>query len=83
MLYSYITIYFLAVLSVAAVAERCCYLANERNNLAQKNPEKLKELQEVFDQEAKKYNVYPFLGFKQVEERLKERPNNILFLQKK
>lgn len=32
---------------------------NERNNLADKNPDKLKELQEVFDQEAKKYNIYP------------------------
>lgn len=32
---------------------------NERNDLAEKNPEKLKELQEVFEQEAKKYNVYP------------------------
>lgn len=32
---------------------------NERIDLASKNPEKLKELQEVFEQEAKKYNVYP------------------------
>jgi arylsulfatase A-like enzyme len=32
---------------------------NERFDLAQKNPEKLKELQEVFETEALKYNVYP------------------------
>lgn len=36
---------------------------NERINLAAKNPEKLKELQAVFDQEAKKYNVYPLKDF--------------------
>ena len=29
------------------------------DNLAARNPEKLKELQGVFDREAKKYNVYP------------------------
>jgi arylsulfatase len=32
---------------------------SQANNLAAQNPAKLKELQEVFDQEAKKYNVYP------------------------
>ncbi len=32
---------------------------NERNDLAAKYPEKLKELQELFDSEAWKYNVYP------------------------
>jgi arylsulfatase len=32
---------------------------SQANNLAQKNPEKLKELQAAFDVEAKKYNVYP------------------------
>lgn len=31
----------------------------EANNLAAQNPAKLKELQKVFDREAKKYNVYP------------------------
>jgi hypothetical protein len=36
---------------------------NERINLASKNPEKLKELQAVFDQEARKYNVYPLKDF--------------------
>ncbi|MDB5273988.1 MAG: sulfatase [Chitinophagaceae bacterium] len=39
---------------------------NERINLAAKNPEKLKELQAVFDQEAKKYNVYPLIDNSQV-----------------
>jgi arylsulfatase len=32
---------------------------SQANDVAAKNPEKLKELQDVFDREAKKYNVYP------------------------
>jgi len=32
---------------------------SQANNLAAKNPDKLKELQQAFDTEAKKYNVYP------------------------
>jgi len=32
---------------------------NERFDLATKNPEKLRELQELFDSEAEKYNIYP------------------------
>src|SRR5262245_20493474 len=32
---------------------------SQSKNIASKNPAKLKELQGVFDQEAKKYNVYP------------------------
>ncbi|HEY6369958.1 MAG TPA: sulfatase-like hydrolase/transferase, partial [Candidatus Sulfotelmatobacter sp.] len=32
---------------------------SQANNLAEKNPAKLKELQAAFDAEAKKYNVYP------------------------
>jgi arylsulfatase len=32
---------------------------SQANNLADKNPEKLKELQDAFDVEARKYNVYP------------------------
>jgi arylsulfatase len=32
---------------------------SQAENLAAKNPAKLKELQQVFDQEARKYNVYP------------------------
>ncbi|HTE28987.1 MAG TPA: arylsulfatase [Chryseolinea sp.] len=32
---------------------------NERSDLASKNPEKLKELQELFDSEAAKFNIYP------------------------
>ena len=34
---------------------------NERINVADKNPEKLKTLQDLFDSEAKKYNVYPLI----------------------
>ncbi len=32
---------------------------SESNNLAEKHPEKLAELQKIFDEEAWKYNVYP------------------------
>ena len=32
---------------------------SQASNLAEKNPNKLKELQDAFDVEAKKYNVYP------------------------
>jgi arylsulfatase len=32
---------------------------SQSNNLAARNPEKLKELQTTFDQEARKYHVYP------------------------
>jgi arylsulfatase len=32
---------------------------SQAHNLADKNPDKLKELQDAFDVEAKKYNVYP------------------------
>jgi arylsulfatase len=32
---------------------------SEAENLAARNPAKLKELQDIFDREAKKYNVYP------------------------
>jgi arylsulfatase len=32
---------------------------SQASNLAEKNPDKLKELQDAFDVEAKKYNVYP------------------------
>lgn len=32
---------------------------NELNDLAAKNPAKLKELQDLFDQQAKKFNIYP------------------------
>jgi arylsulfatase len=35
---------------------------NEQVNLAAKHPGKLKELQERFEQEATKYNIYPLLG---------------------
>lgn len=35
---------------------------NERNNLAQKNPAKLKEMQEEFDRQASLYHVYPLAG---------------------
>lgn len=36
---------------------------NERQDLAAKYPDKLKELQALFDEEAKKYNVFPLKDF--------------------
>jgi arylsulfatase A-like enzyme len=36
---------------------------NERVDLAKKNPEKLKELKTVFEEQAKKNNLYPFLDW--------------------
>ncbi|WP_243345575.1 arylsulfatase [Parabacteroides sp. FAFU027] len=38
---------------------------NEVNDLADKNPEKLKELQDLFDSEAKKNNVYPLHSYQE------------------
>lgn len=39
---------------------------NERNNLAAKHPEKLKELQALFESEAKKNNAYPLIDWEDV-----------------
>ncbi len=39
---------------------------NERINLASKNPEKLNELKTLFDDQAKKYHVYPFIDWEDV-----------------
>ena len=39
---------------------------NERIDLAKKNPEKLKELQDVFDAEAKKNHIYPMIDWEDV-----------------
>ncbi|MBX2924840.1 MAG: arylsulfatase [Chitinophagaceae bacterium] len=38
---------------------------NERIDIAKQNPGKLKELQDIFDGEAKKYNVYPLIDARQ------------------
>jgi arylsulfatase len=38
---------------------------SQAHDLAAKNPEKLKEMQELFDSEAKKYHVYPLMPFKE------------------
>ncbi|SHG72802.1 arylsulfatase [Chryseolinea serpens] len=37
---------------------------NETNDLAARNPQKLEALKALFDQEAKKYNVYPLKNFR-------------------
>ncbi len=39
---------------------------NERIDLAKKYPEKLKELQEQFDTDAKRFNVYPLIDWQDV-----------------
>jgi len=36
---------------------------NERVDLAKKHPEKLEELKKLFDEEAKKNNIYPIIGW--------------------
>ncbi|HEY8936265.1 MAG TPA: arylsulfatase [Cyclobacteriaceae bacterium] len=45
---------------------------NERIDLANKYPEKLKELKTLFDSEAAKYNIYPLLDIEYATERYKE-----------
>jgi len=42
---------------------------NERNNLAKKYPEKLAELQKLFDEQAKENNVYPLIDWQDVYNR--------------
>ncbi|ACU62744.1 sulfatase-like hydrolase/transferase [Chitinophaga pinensis] len=39
---------------------------NERVNLAEKYPEKLAELKQLFEANAKKYNIYPFIDWEDV-----------------
>jgi arylsulfatase len=39
---------------------------NERVNLAKKYPEKLAELKALFEEDAKKYNIYPFIDWEDV-----------------
>ncbi|MBU6157532.1 MAG: arylsulfatase [Bacteroidetes bacterium] len=39
---------------------------NELNDLSKKNPQKLAELKQLFEEEAKKYNVYPFIDWQDV-----------------
>jgi arylsulfatase len=45
---------------------------NERIDLAKKFPEKLKELKDLFDSEAARYNVYPLLDIEYATQRYKE-----------
>ncbi|MCI9846689.1 arylsulfatase [Flavobacterium pectinovorum] len=44
---------------------------NEINDLAKKNPEKLKELVQLFDQQAKENNVYPLINWSDVQDKFK------------
>ncbi len=41
-------------------------ILTKRNNVAAKYPEKLKELQALFDEQAKKNNIYPFIDWEDV-----------------
>ncbi len=45
---------------------------NERNDLAKKHPEKLKELKALYEADAAKYNIYPLVDFEYAQERYKE-----------
>ena len=45
---------------------------NELNNLASRNPEKLKELKALFDAEAVKYNIYPLIDIEYAAQRFAE-----------
>lgn len=45
---------------------------NELNDLAKKHPEKLKQLKDLFDAEAAKYNIYPLIDMEHVAARFKE-----------
>ncbi|MVT10497.1 sulfatase-like hydrolase/transferase [Chitinophaga tropicalis] len=42
---------------------------NERINLADKYPQKLAELKHLFEEDAKKYNIYPFIDWEDVFQR--------------
>ena len=48
---------------------------NERINLAAKYPDKLKELKALYDKDAVKYHVYPFLDFKYAADKLRAKQN--------
>jgi arylsulfatase A-like enzyme len=45
---------------------------NERNDLAKKYPEKLQALKDLYDADAKKYNIYPLIDFEYAADKYKE-----------
>ena len=45
---------------------------NERNDLAKKNPEKLKELKQLWEEDAAKYNIYPLIDVEYAKARTAE-----------
>jgi len=47
---------------------------NERIDLAKKNPKKLEELKELFEEQAKKYNIYPYITWDDVLKRRLPQP---------
>ncbi|MBL0742708.1 arylsulfatase [Chryseolinea lacunae] len=47
---------------------------NELKDLAKKHPEKLKELKDLFDAEAAKYNIYPLIDIEHAATRYKLQP---------
>lgn len=51
---------------------------NERVDLAKKYPEKLKELQDLFDQQARLYNIYPFVDWDDVFRQRIHRKNGVV-----
>lgn len=56
---------------------------NERVNLAQKHPEKLKELKALYDAEAVKYHIYPLIDVEYASERFKIQQQQIKQAQSK
>lgn len=50
---------------------------NERNDLSKSNPAKLKELKALFEAEAKKNNVYPFIDWDDVLKRRIHNPKKV------
>jgi arylsulfatase A-like enzyme len=47
---------------------------NERIDLAKKNPKKLEELKALFEEQAKKYNIYPYITWDDVLKRRQPQP---------
>ena len=51
---------------------------NERTNLAQSNPEKLSLLQRLFDEEARKHNVYPLTNTGEAVQYVRQKQDEVL-----
>jgi hypothetical protein len=52
---------------------------NETNDLAAKHPQKLEELKKLFDEEAKKYNVYPLKNYQEGIRRTPPKQKHVIY----